>query len=85
MTNKETQLHVTIASVGEQLFDDVAKSIIAPGTEGQMQILANHEPLISTLKTGLAIVEKIDGEKEEFKIDGGILEVSDNQATILVS
>lgn len=88
----KANLRVTIASVGEQLFDDEAISVLVPGSEGQMQILANHEPLISTLKAGTIVVD-VGGDpstssgqgKQEFKVEGGVLEVSANRATILVS
>ncbi len=79
------KLKVTIASVGQQLYDDNAISVSVPGSEGEMQILANHEPFISTLQKGKIVVEDIEGKKQEFELDGGVLEVSGNHATILVS
>lgn len=87
------KLQVTIASVGEAMYDGEAESIIVPGTDGQMQVLANHEPFISTLKEGTIVVENAEQDpstgsglqKQEFKIPGGVLEVSENQATVLVS
>ena len=86
---KTNQLQVTIASVGEQFYDDVAASILVPGSEGQMQILANHEPLITTLKEGVIVVEPLAVESKQenktFEITGGVLEVSNNHATILIS
>lgn len=82
---KNVKLRVTIASVGEQMYDDNALSVLVPGSEGQMQILANHEPLISTLKAGKIVVKDSEGKKQEFAVEGGVLEVSANRATILVS
>lgn len=78
-------LRVTIASVGEQLFDDEAISVLVPGSEGEMQVLANHEPFITTLKQGKIVVEDTKEKKQEFEVEGGVLEVSANRATILVS
>jgi len=82
MTNK---LKLTIASVAQAVFEDDANSVTAPGVMGEMQILANHEPLISALRAGTVTIEKVDGTKEAVEIDGGVLEVSDNHATILIS
>ena len=80
----ENKLRVTIASVGEQLFDGEALSVLVPGSEGELQVLANHEPFISTLKSG-KIVVKTTKDSQEFEVGGGVLEVSKNHATILVS
>ncbi len=81
----KNKLKVTIASVGKSLFDDEARSIILPSAEGQMQVLANHEPFISTLRNGTIIIRDKDGKDQEFTIGGGVLEVSNNHATVLVS
>lgn len=77
--------HLTIAKVGEHLFDDEAVSAILPGTEGLFEILANHEAFISRLAKGQARVKTQAGETLRFEIpEGGIAEISQNQATVLV-
>jgi len=81
----QNKLKLTIASVAQAVFEDDANSVMVPGVMGEMQILANHEPLISALKAGTVIIEKTDGSKEKIKIDGGVLEISDSHATILIS
>ena len=77
------KLQVTIAKVSETLFEGVADSLKVPGTDGEMEILAHHEALITTLKTG-TITLRSNGTKEEYKIDSGVLEVSNNKAVVLV-
>jgi F-type H+-transporting ATPase subunit epsilon len=79
----QEKLQVTIAKVSETLFEGVADSLKVPGADGEMEILAHHEPLISTLKTG-TITLRSNGTKEEYKIDSGVLEVSNNRAVVLV-
>lgn len=77
--------HLTIARVGENLFDSEALSVTVPGKEGVFQILAEHEPLVSELASGELLVKAADGESYHFEIPhGGIAEVSRNQATILL-
>ena len=77
--------HLTIARVGENLFDGDATSVILPGTEGVFEVLAHHEPLVSELKVGEAHVVAADGQKFHFEIPHhGIAEISHNQATILL-
>ncbi len=76
--------HLTIASVGENLFDGQALSLTAPGAEGTLTILAQHEPLVTPLEPGTLRVEAEDGKKRSFELSApGILEVSSNQATVI--
>lgn len=78
-------LHVTVTSVAEKLFDGHAQSITVPGTEGVLEILAHHEPFVSTLKTGTIVVKVSGQEDATFDIgEGGVVEVSNNHATVLL-
>lgn len=77
--------HLTIARVGEHLFDGEAQSVTLPGTEGVFQVLAHHEAFVSELKEGVAHVVAADGEKYHFDLpSGGVAEVSHNQTTVLL-
>ncbi|MCI0597860.1 F0F1 ATP synthase subunit epsilon [Candidatus Parcubacteria bacterium] len=77
--------HLTIARVGETVFDGEALSVHLPGAEGGFTVLAHHEAFVSELKEGEAKVETAEGEKRTVPIaHGGIAEVSGNQATVLL-
>lgn len=76
-------MFVTIAKVHENLFSGEADSLTAPTTEGVVTILPKHEPLVANLKEGELIVRSKDGEKK-FNVTDGVLEVSNNQATVLL-
>lgn len=77
--------HLTIARVGETIFDGDAISVRLPGAEGEFTVLAEHEAFVTPLKEGTAEVLAADGTKSEVTIpDGGIAEVSKNQATVLL-
>lgn len=77
--------HLTVAKVGENLFDGEAISATLPGSEGVFQILAGHEAFVSELKGGEMHITAADDKKYRFEIPtGGIAEVSRNQATILL-
>lgn len=77
--------HLTIARVGENLFDGEAISAVLPGAEGVFMVLPQHEPFVSELKEGVAHIVAADGEKYHFDLStGGIAEVSSNQATVLL-
>ncbi len=78
-------LNVTIAHPTEILFSGAVKMITVPSSEGEITLLAHHEPIIVLLKKGTITLQTGDSpEKIPFKIDGGVLEVSHNTATILL-
>jgi F-type H+-transporting ATPase subunit epsilon len=76
-------MHVTIARVHENLFAGEALSLTAPTTEGEVTILPHHEPLVANLKPGSVIV-RTEAEEKRFEVTDGVLEVSGNQATVLL-
>jgi F-type H+-transporting ATPase subunit epsilon len=76
--------HLTIAKVGENLFDGEARSVTLPGHEGVFTVLAGHEPLVSELRPGEALVEDANGERHHIPLSGGIAEVSGTQASVLL-
>ncbi len=74
---------LTIATVDKQLFRGEVMSANIPGSEGQMTILPNHSALMTLLKDGDVVVRTKDGE-EKFPVDGGLFEVSNNEAVVLL-
>lgn len=83
MTEQKT-FHLTIARVDGPVFDADAVSVMVPGKEGDMTIMANHEPLISPLKAGTITIRQTDNETESIETTGGTLEVSSNHVSILI-
>ena len=77
-------LHLVISSISENLYDGPALSATIPGSAGEMTILPNHEPLITTLKEGKITVRIPNAEPKEFPIEAGVLEVSGERAVVLV-
>ena len=77
-------LKLTISKVDAPVFDGEVISVHVPGVDGEMEILAHHQALISPLRTGTLTIKKADGSKEEHKIGSGTLEISHNHATILI-
>lgn len=58
--------------------------LVAPGSEGDLGILAEHAPLISALREGeLRIYEFDDREYVSLFVTGGFLEVAHNRCTVL--
>jgi len=76
-------MNVTIAKVHENVFAGEAVSVTLKTTEGEITILPSHEPLVANLIPGAVTVRTKDGP-QKFEIDGGVLEVSNNQVTVLL-
>ncbi len=77
--------HLTVARVGENLFDGEAASVTLPGIDGVFTVMADHEAFVSQLNEGEAKIEAADGQKLSVHISkGGVAEISSNQATVLL-
>lgn len=76
--------HLTIARVDGPVYDADAMSVTVPGTEGDLTVLAHHEPIITPLKKGVIVVKRDDGELESFEVESGTIEVSNNRVSILI-
>jgi F-type H+-transporting ATPase subunit epsilon len=77
-------MHVHIAKIDEILFSGEALSLTAPGSEGEVTILAHHVPLVTPLQRGIVTVRPHNESPRSFEISSGILEVSAAGATILL-
>ena len=65
------------------VFATEAKSVIVPGTEGEMEVLPDHLPLLTTIHAGALTVNASNGDVRRFFIDGGFAEVQPNRVVIL--
>ncbi|MBX2866817.1 F0F1 ATP synthase subunit epsilon [Candidatus Kaiserbacteria bacterium] len=77
-------LHLTISKVDGPVFEGEVLSVTVPGTEGEMTLLPEHSALVSLLKKGNIVVRPMEGDEKGFAVEHGTVEVSGNQATILI-
>jgi F-type H+-transporting ATPase subunit epsilon len=56
--------------------------VTAPGANGEIGILPNHAPLISTLKPGILAYTR-GGATERLVVSGGFIEVSTDKVSVL--
>ncbi|MBI5456645.1 F0F1 ATP synthase subunit epsilon [Candidatus Kaiserbacteria bacterium] len=75
--------HLVITSLEGAKFDGEAESVTVPGSAGEMTLLADHEPLVSTLRKGTIMARSKSGE-QEFEVARGVLECSGGNVTILI-
>tara|TARA_Y100000589_G_scaffold328703_1_gene373429 strand:+ start:2421 stop:2654 length:234 start_codon:yes stop_codon:yes gene_type:complete len=77
-------MEVQIITPDSTLFSGEATLVVVPGIDGQIGILNNHAPLVSSLVKGIVKV-KHDNKEDLFDIPGGVVEVSLNKITVLAS
>lgn len=64
------------------IFSGDVESVVVPAAEGEMTLLANHAPLMTSLKTGFLVVGSGKGE-ERILVQGGFVDVGPKGATVL--
>ncbi len=75
-------IKLEIVTPEKKVFDDTVDSVTVPTATGEVGILPNHAPLISSLRSGILSYSK-DGATEKMVISGGFVEVSANRASVL--
>mgnify|MGYP001435482653 CR=1 FL=1 len=78
-----TTIRCDIVSAEAEIFRGEATLVVATGEMGELGIAPRHAPLITRLKPGKVVVTQANGEKLDFAIGGGILEVQPQVVTIL--
>ena len=79
----EKNFNLEIISPEKILFSEKVSSVTIPSFEGEMTILADHIPLITFLRPGVAIVN--GGKLNKYFVEEGTVEFSNNTLIILSS
>ncbi len=74
-----------VFAIDREIFAGNAKSLTVPGADGELQILADHTPLIVQLKEGDVRIEGENGVTTKLPISGGVVEVKPNEVVALVN
>ena len=85
MAFDSTPLRVEVVSAQGLIWEGDAVQVIARTTEGDIGIMANHEPLLAILVPSAAEVLSTEGTREVVAVDGGFLSVADNRVSLLSS
>ncbi len=75
-------MRLEIVTAERVVYSEDVSVLVAPGDAGELGILPNHAPLLTTLAPGEMRVTK-DGEETYMAVSGGFLEVIGNKVTIL--
>jgi F-type H+-transporting ATPase subunit epsilon len=75
-------IKLEIVTPEKKVFDDAVDSVTVPTASGEIGIMPNHAPLISSLRSGILSYTR-GGATEKMVISGGFVEVSANKASVL--
>lgn len=59
------------------------QSVVIPGTDGEMTVMAHHAPVMSTLRAGLVVVTGVDGKVDRYVVFGGFADILPEVCTLL--
>ena len=77
-------MHIEIITPDTTVFQGEIAKVRVPGKKGSFQVLNDHAPIISTLEKGQVIMVSPSGEEKIFEIDGGVIEVKNNNIILLI-
>ena len=76
-------LHFDLVSPERLLVSETVESVVMPGSEGYLTVLAGHAPLMTTLKPGVVEVRDEAGAVRRIFVRGGFADVNGAGLTIL--
>ena len=79
-----SKINVELVTPEKLVLSQDVDMVVIPGSEGDFGVLANHSPVISSIRPG--VVELEDGsKKQKIFISGGFAEVTGERCTILAT
>ena len=80
----KNSLYLKIVSPEKTVFSGEILSVTLPGKMGSFTILPQHAPVVSSLKSGKLMYISKDGKENTQDVEGGFVEMSDNQVWVCI-
>ena len=65
------------------LVSEQVESVVIPGAEGEMTVMAQHAPVMTTVKPGVVTVKAASGGEERYVVFGGFADILPSGCTLL--
>ena len=65
------------------LVSEQVESVVIPGAEGEMTVMARHAPVMTTIKPGVVKVHMATGKKQDYVVFGGFADILPTGCTLL--
>ncbi len=82
MVTATTMMRVDVVSPEAVLWSGEAGFVVARTLDGEIGILAHHEPLMAALASGAVEIDTGE-ERVQVHVGGGFLQIFDNKVTVL--
>jgi F-type H+-transporting ATPase subunit epsilon len=76
-------LDVALVAMDRPVWSGEARIVVATTPEGEIGILAGHEPVLALLTDGLVRIEASDGQRVTAAVHGGFFSVANDRVAIL--
>jgi len=77
------QIHFELVSPERLLLSEHVEMVVVPGSEGDFGVLADHAPMLSTIRPGVLAVYHKGRVVERIFVAGGFAEVTETTLTVL--
>ncbi|MDG4898069.1 MULTISPECIES: F0F1 ATP synthase subunit epsilon [unclassified Mesorhizobium] len=65
------------------LVSEQVESVVIPGAEGEMTVMAQHAPVMTTIKPGVVTVKAAGGKEDRYVVFGGFADILPSGCTLL--
>jgi F-type H+-transporting ATPase subunit epsilon len=65
------------------LLSAAVAEVVLPGSEGEMTVMANHAPTMTTIRPGVLTVKEASGQTQKFVVFGGFADILPSGCTVL--
>ena len=72
-----------LVSPEQLLLSEMVTAVVIPASEGEMTVMANHAPTMTTIKPGVVSVKAADGTVTRYVVFGGFADILPTGCTLL--
>ncbi|HEX2017836.1 MAG TPA: F0F1 ATP synthase subunit epsilon [Aurantimonas sp.] len=65
------------------LISEQVETVVIPATEGEMTVMGNHAPVMTTVKPGVVTIARADGKTDRYVVFGGFADILPESCTLL--
>lgn len=76
-------IEVAIVAADHEVWSGTAHLVIAKTTDGDVGVMAGHQPILSVLVPGVVTIRMDDGSAKLAAVHGGFISVADSKVSIL--
>jgi len=81
----KTSINLSIVTPEKTVYTNEVQSVTLPTGGGEITVLPNHIPMVSTVVTGEIRAKLADGEIQSFAISSGIIEIQPSSKVVILA